>query len=342
MPATSILLFLGITVGTAIAMSSHHWFMAWVGLELNALAMLPVISKTKHPRAIEASTKYFLTQAIASSLMLASSITNAWMTGNWAITETTNKYTMAGVTIALAMKSGTAPLHFWLPEVMQGSTLHVALLMVTWQKLAPMALLYLISNYIPPALALTLGMLSATFGGWGGMNQTQLRKMMAYSSISNMGWTLMVAPSDPNTSAIGIAAYIMIMIPTFLLMIELSTKTLQNISESWTTSPVTTTTLLLLLLSTAGLPPLTGFLPKLLILNELLTQGLTSIAGLITMTSLLNLTFYLRAVYLTTLLNPPISTTSMMKWRHNLDMSMWTLPVPPSVMTMTTLPSAIP
>nr|AAT74869.1 NADH dehydrogenase subunit 2 [Ptyctolaemus collicristatus] len=338
----TIMLFLGITAGTMIATSSHHWLVAWAGLELNTLAVLPMISKTKHPRAIEASTKYFLSQAIASCLLLTSSIINAWQTGSWDITQMANKHTTTMMTIALAMKSGLAPFHFWFPEVMQGSTLDIALLMSTWQKLAPMILFYSTSNHIQPTTALILGILSSTLGGWGGMNQTQLRKMMAYSSISNMGWALMVFTSEPNTSTINVVIYITIMIPTFLLMTTLTTKTLQNLSESWTTSPSAATALLLLLLSTAGLPPLTGFLPKLLILKELMTQNFTPVAVIISMTSLLNLTFYLRTAYLTTLLNPPTSTTSMMKWRHTLNSTKWTLTAPTSVMSTTALPSAIP
>nr|AAG00670.1 NADH dehydrogenase subunit 2 [Japalura tricarinata] len=339
---TTAVLFLGVTTGTAIAMSSHHWLTAWVGLELNTLALLPVISKTKHPRSIEASTKYFLTQAIASCLMLSSSIASAWQTGSWDITQMTNKYSSTVMAIALTMKMGSVPLHFWLPEVMQGSTLYTTLVISTWQKLAPFALLYFMSNHMQPVIILTLGILSTTFGGWGGMNQTQLRKMMAYSSITNVGWTLMTLTSEPNTSAINIMTYILLMIPTFLLMILTTTKTLQNMSTTWTTSPTATTTLTILLLSTAGLPPLTGFLPKLLILNELVTQKLTPIAVISTMTTLLNLTFYLRTAYMTTLLNSPASATSTMKWRQNPNKIKPTMLAPTAIASTTALPMVIP
>nr|QKQ14991.1 NADH dehydrogenase subunit 2 [Draco maculatus] len=343
MPTPAVLMLLmSIMLGTMITVSSHHWLTAWLGLEMNTLAILPIISKTKHPRAIEAATKYFLTQAMASCLLLSSSMMNAWQTGSWDILQMTDKLTTTTTLLALTTKAGAIPLHFWLPEVMQGCTLHTAMLISTWQKIAPMALLYLLSNHTQPIVTMTLGMLSTTFGGWGGMNQTQLRKMMAYSSITNLGWALMVISLEPNTFAINILVYILMMVPTFHIMTMATTKTLQSLSTSWTTSPAGTTTLMILLLSIAGLPPLTGFLPKLLILNELITQSLTPIATLTAMTSLLNLVFYLRTTYMTALLNTPGSATSSMKWRHPATKTQTTALAPTAIFSTPALPTIIP
>nr|AAL60080.1 NADH dehydrogenase subunit 2 [Draco quinquefasciatus] len=340
MPTPAILMLsLSIAMGTIITMSSHHWLTAWAGLELNTLAILPIISKTKHPRAIEAATKYFLTQAVASCLLLASSMVNAWQTGTWDILQMTDKLASTMMTVALAMKAGAVPLHFWLPEVMQGSTLYTTMLISTWQKIAPMTLLYSMSNHMQPIITITLGMLSTTFGGWGGINQTQLRKMMAYSSITNIGWALIVIPFEPNMFTISILIYILMMVPTFPLLAMTTTKTLQNLSTSWTTSPTGTTMLMILLLSIAGLPPLTGFLPKLLILNELVMQNLTPIATLTAMTSLLNLVFYLRTAYMTTLLTSPGSATSSMKWRYPITKTKATLLTPAAISTTPALPT---
>nr|AAL60103.1 NADH dehydrogenase subunit 2 [Draco cristatellus] len=343
MPTPAIfMLLMSITMGTIITISSHHWLTAWAGLEMNTLAILPIISKTKHPRATEAATKYFLTQAVASCLLLSSSMMNAWQTGNWSILQMTDPLASTTMLLALTMKAGAIPLHFWLPEVMQGCTLYTAMLISTWQKIAPMALLYMISSHVQPLVALTLGTLSTMFGGWGGINQTQLRKMMAYSSITNLGWALMVIPSDPNTFAINILLYILMMMPAFPILAATATKTMQNLSTSWTTSPTGTTTLMILLLSIAGLPPLTGFLPKLLIINELVMQGLTPIATVTAMTSLLNLVFYLRATYMTTLLNSPGSATSTMKWRHPIIKTKTTSLAPTAIFSTPALPTIIP
>nr|AAG00736.1 NADH dehydrogenase subunit 2 [Diploderma flaviceps] len=334
----TVAIFMGLTISSTLVMMSNNWLLAWLNLEMNTLAALPVISKTKHPRAIEASTKYFLTQTTASCLLLLSCTTNAWYTGTWNITQMDDMYTSTTMLVALTMKAGTVPTHFWLPEVMQGSTLTTTILMSTWQKIAPMALIFSMSNHASPNITLILGLLSTTFGGWGGMNQTQLRKMMAYSSIANMGWTVMILTSQPKASMISILTYIITITPAILMMELMSTKTLQNMTTSWSTSPTTSTILALLLLSTAGLPPLTGFIPKLLILNELVTQNLTPAAVVATATSLLSLIFYLRTAYLTTLLNSPGSATSTMKWRQKIETKA-TILTPTALTTMTVLPA---
>nr|BAD99387.1 NADH dehydrogenase subunit 2 [Uromastyx ocellata] len=314
-PFTTLTFYTSLATSTTIVMSSHHWLAVWAGLELNTLAIIPIISNPKHPRATEAATKYFLTQAIASALLLFSSTMNAWQTGQWDTTQLKNKYACTTMTIALSMKLGAAPFHFWLPEVLQGSTMQTALLILTWQKIAPITLLYTTSPNLPPQMMLTIGILSTTVGGLGGLNQTQLRKILAYSSISNLGWTISAMALAPNIAILNITIYILLSTPTLMLLATTSTKTLKDTTSMWTTKPMSSTLLALLLLSTGGLPPFTGFLPKLLIMNELLTQNLTPLGMLMSMTSLINLMYYLRIVYLTSMTTPPTTTTTTMKWR---------------------------
>nr|AAL67609.1 NADH dehydrogenase subunit 2 [Ceratophora erdeleni] len=333
-----ILVFTGIITSTTLVASSNNWLLAWISLELNTLTILPIISKTKHPRAVEATTKYFLTQATASCLLLFSSTINAWQTGSWNITQLSNEFQSTTMLIALTMKLGAAPLHFWLPEVMQGTPLKTALLISTWQKIAPITLMFSTSNHLPPNITLTMALLSTLFGGWAGMNQTQLRKTMAYSSVANMGWTLLTLTSEPKMSLINIFTYMIITAPAFFLMALTSAKTLQDMATSWTSSPTTATSLAILLLSMAGLPPLTGFLPKLLILNQLVTQNLTPMALMAAISSLLTLVFYLRIMYLTTLLNPPCSSTSTTKWRLDINGTKMISLMPPATSMLTALP----
>nr|ATV96472.1 NADH dehydrogenase subunit 2 [Phrynocephalus vlangalii nanschanica] len=314
-PTSITITTLSIIMGTIMAMSSSNWLMAWIGLELNMLAILPIISKPKTTRASEATIKYFLTQAIASAMMLLASTTNAWQTGSWDILELKNKLSTTIMALSLMMKMGAAPIHFWLPEVLQGTTLQTALLITTWQKLAPISLMYMISNNIQPTLLMSAGILSMIVGGLGGINQTQLRKTMAYSSINNLGWTIMIMALSPNLAVMNISIYMIMTTPIFLMMTSTSTKTLQNLTTTWTTSTATTLSIALLMLSTSGLPPFTGFMPKMLALNELITQKLTTLATLAIMTSLISLLFYLRITYLIMVLTSPMTTPSSTKWR---------------------------
>nr|YP_003667999.1 NADH dehydrogenase subunit 2 [Uromastyx benti]BAD99396.1 NADH dehydrogenase subunit 2 [Uromastyx benti]BAD99397.1 NADH dehydrogenase subunit 2 [Uromastyx benti]BAD99398.1 NADH dehydrogenase subunit 2 [Uromastyx benti]BAJ08048.1 NADH dehydrogenase subunit 2 [Uromastyx benti] len=316
MPLYSTLAFYtGLVTSTTIVMSSHHWLAIWAGLELNTLSIIPMISSPKHPRATEAATKYFLTQSIASALLLFSGTMNAWQTGQWDSTQLNNKYACTTMTIALSMKLGAAPFHFWLPEVLQGSTMKTSLLILTWQKIAPITLLYTTAPHLPPQMMLAIGALSVLVGGLGGLNQTQLRKILAYSSISNLGWTMSAITLAPNIAILNIIIYILLSTPTLLLLTSTSTKTLKDTTIMWTTKPTASALLALLLLSTGGLPPFTGFLPKLLIMNELSTQNLTPLGTLMAMASLINLMYYLRIVYLTSMTTPPTTVTATMKWR---------------------------
>nr|AAL78778.1 NADH dehydrogenase subunit 2 [Rankinia diemensis] len=314
-PMALFMITLGITLGTLTVTSANHWLTAWLGLELNMISILPVITKQKHPRATEAATKYFLTQATASALILFASTLNAWQTGSWDITQLNNKLSCILMISALTMKIGAAPAHFWLPEVMQGSTLTTTLLITTWQKIAPITLLYMISNHTQPNITLFIGLLSILVGGWGGFNQTQLRKMMAYSSIAHLGWTMTVISLTPNIALTNIIIYMTISTPFFLLLTTTSSKTLQALSTTWTHTPTTTIILMLLLLSMAGLPPLTGFTPKLLILDNLVMHKLTLTAATMALLSLLSLTFYLRTTYLLASTASPTTTQSATLWR---------------------------
>nr|QNQ64836.1 NADH dehydrogenase subunit 2 [Plestiodon liui] len=304
-----------LALGTIITMASYHWLLAWIGLELNTLAIVPIIAKQHHPRATEATTKYFLTQAAASATVLFSSTINAWSTGAWDITQLTNQPACVLLTMALSMKLGLAPLHFWLPEVLQGTPLKTALIIVTWQKLAPLALLYLTQNSLSTTILLTMGLLSTLTGGWGGLNQTQMRKIMAFSSIAHLGWMTVILTLSPNIMLLNLALYILMTASTFLLLMFSSAKTIQDLTTTWMISPTMSAFMLMLLMSLGGLPPLTGFMPKWLILQELTTHSFCATATMMALSALLSLFFYLRLSYISTLTLAQSSTQASHKWR---------------------------
>nr|AER13567.1 NADH dehydrogenase subunit 2 [Anolis gemmosus] len=314
-PMTSAILISSLATGTIITMTSYHWLLAWVGLEINTLAIIPMISTQHHPRSTEAATKYFLTQAAASAMILFSSTTNAWYTGTWDITQMSTTPSHILLTTALAMKLGLAPLHFWLPEVLQGSTMTTALVITTWQKLAPMSMIFMTVNNLSPMMLITIGLLSSMVGGWGGLNQTQTRKIMAYSSIAHLGWMSTVTSIMTNILVVNLLIYLTMTTAMFYSLVLSKSKTIQNMSTSWTTSPMLTTIMMLTLLSLGGLPPLTGFTPKWLVLEELTMQNLILLATMMAMSSLLSLFFYLRLTYTTTLTLSPNTTQTKHKWR---------------------------
>nr|AAP84467.1 NADH dehydrogenase subunit 2 [Sceloporus lundelli] len=332
-PTTTTIIVSSLATGTIITASSHHWFMAWIGLEMNTLAIIPMISKQHHPRATEAATKYFLTQAAASAMILFSSTMNAWFTGTWDILNSTNQAANMLLIMAIAMKLGLAPIHFWLPEVLQGSTLKTAMVVVTWQKLAPMALIYQTFNNMSTTAMLTMGMISAALGGWAGLNQTQTRKIMAYSSIAHLGWMAVIMTILPNILLLTLLIYLLMTTSMFYTLTLLNSKNIKDLATSWTVSPSIATITMLILLSLGGLPPLTGFMPKWLILEELTSQNLTVTAMVMAMSALLSLFFYLRLTYSSTITLSPNTISTGFKWRFKQTSN--TLPL------SLTLPTAI-
>nr|ADW94698.1 NADH dehydrogenase subunit 2 [Zentrygon goldmani] len=313
-PHAKLISTLSLLLGTTITISSNHWMMAWAGLEINTLAIIPLISKSHHPRAIEATIKYFLVQATASTLLLFSSMSNAWATGQWDITQLTHPTSCLLLTIAIAMKLGLAPFHFWFPEVLQGSPMTTALLLSTVMKLPPTTILFLTSHSLNPTLLTTLAIISTALGGWMGLNQTQIRKILAFSSISHMGWMTIVIIYNPNLTLMTFYLYILMTTTVFLTFNTTKTLKLTTVMTSWTKAPMLNATLMLTLLSLAGLPPLTGFLPKWLIIQELTKQGMTMAATIMAILSLLGLFFYLRLAYHSTITLPPNTVTHMKQW----------------------------
>nr|AAR28217.1 NADH dehydrogenase subunit 2 [Cistothorus platensis]AAR28218.1 NADH dehydrogenase subunit 2 [Cistothorus platensis]AJO26442.1 NADH dehydrogenase subunit 2 [Cistothorus platensis]AJO26448.1 NADH dehydrogenase subunit 2 [Cistothorus platensis]AJO26466.1 NADH dehydrogenase subunit 2 [Cistothorus platensis] len=329
-PQAKLVFTISLLLGTTITISSNHWVLAWTGLEINTLAILPLISKSHHPRAIEAATKYFLVQAAASTLVLFSSMTNAWYTGQWDITQLTNPTSSAILTAALAMKLGLAPFHFWFPEVLQGSPLLTGLLLSTIMKFPPITLLFMTSPSLNPTLLVTMALLSTALGGWMGLNQTQTRKILAYSSISHLGWMAIITSYSPKLALLNFYMYALMTTAVFLSLNSTKTLKLSSLMTSWTKAPALNAMLMLTLLSLAGLPPLTGFLPKWLIIQELTKQEMAPAATIISLLSLLGLFFYLRLAYCATITLPPHTTNHMKQWHTNK-------PINPLVAILTTM-----
>nr|AGO58526.1 NADH dehydrogenase subunit 2 [Dicrurus forficatus forficatus] len=321
-PQAKMIFTASLLLGTTITITSNHWIMAWTGLEINTLAILPLISKSHHPRAIEAATKYFLVQAAASTLVLFSSMTNAWHTGQWDITQLTHPTSCMILTTAISIKLGLVPFHFWFPEVLQGTSLTTGLLLSTVLKLPPITLLFMTSQALNPTLLTILAILSAAIGGWMGLNQTQIRKILAYSSISHLGWMTIILVYNPKLMLLNFYLYALMTSTVFLTLNSMKVLKLSTLMTSWTKMPSLSAISLLTLMSLAGLPPLTGFLPKWLIIQELTMQEMAPAAMIISLLSLLGLFFYLRLAYCATITLPPHTTNHMKQWHTNKPVSM--------------------
>nr|WDD39346.1 NADH dehydrogenase subunit 2 [Oreolalax omeimontis] len=314
-PLTWSCFLTALTLGTFMTMSSYHWLLAWMGLEINTLAVIPLLAHNYHPRAVEAATKYFLLQAAAAALILFSSINNAWLSGEWDITSLTDPFSISLMTIALSIKLGLAPFHFWLPEVLQGSTLICGMILTTWQKLAPLSLMYSIAPNLNSPILISMAILSIILGGWGGINQTHTRKILAFSSIAHLGWMAAIISIYPPLAFFNLAIYVLMTTSMFLTFLILSSTSISSLSFSWAKTPIIMPLASLTLLSLGGLPPLSGFFPKLMILVELIQQNSLIAASVMIMSALLSLFFYVRLLYFLTLTTYPNTLSSSSWWR---------------------------
>nr|ALA99392.1 NADH dehydrogenase subunit 2 [Anourosorex squamipes] len=316
-PMILSVILLTIMTGTLIVTMSSHWFMIWIGFEMNMLAFIPLLIKNYNPRSMEASTKYFMTQATASMILLLAIIMNLIHEGQWTISNISNPTASILMTMALVMKLGLSPFHFWVPEVTQGVSLTSGMILLTWQKIAPLSVFYQIYPSINLDLILSMSLLSILIGGWGGLNQTQLRKIMAYSSIAHMGWMTAIMTYEPTIMLLNLFIYITMTISTFMLFIFTSTTTTLSLSHAWNKMPLITFLIMMVMLSLGGLPPLTGFLPKWMIIQELAKNNSIILPTTMAILSLLNLFFYMRLTYSTTLTMFPTTNNTKMKWQYD-------------------------
>nr|ANE13941.1 NADH dehydrogenase subunit 2 [Canis lupus familiaris] len=334
-PPILIIIMATIMTGTMIVMLSSHWLLIWIGFEMNMLAIIPILMKKYNPRAMEASTKYFLTQATASMLLMMGVTINLLYSGQWVISKISNPIASIMMTTALTMKLGLPPFHFWVPEVTQGITLMSGMILLTWQKIAPMSILYQISPSINTNLLMLMALTSVLVGGWGGLNQTQLRKIMAYSSIAHMDWMAAIITYNPTMMVLNLTLYILMTLSTFMLFMLNSSTTTLSLSHMWNKFPLITSMILILMLSLGGLPPLSGFIPKWMIIQELTKNNMIIIPTLMAITALLNLYFYLRLTYSTALTMFPSTNNMKMKWQFEYTKKATLLP--PLIITSTML-----
>nr|AKO90236.1 NADH dehydrogenase subunit 2 [Scuticaria tigrina] len=342
-PWVVFFLIASLGLGTTITFASSHWMLAWMGLEINTLAIIPLMAQHHHPRAVEATTKYFLTQATAAALMLFATTSNAWMLGEWQIQQLSHPLATTITMVALGLKVGLAPMHFWLPEVLQGLDLNTGLVLSTWQKLAPMILIYQLAPNADQTTLILIGLTSTLVGGWGGLNQTQLRKILAYSSIAHMGWMIIVLKYAPNLMLLNLMVYITMTTTAFLTLKVISATKINTLATASTKAPLMMSVAMLTMLSLGGLPPLTGFMPKWMILQELTKQTLPLTATIMALAALLSLFFYLRLCYSMALTTSPNVNNNKAPWRTDTNATLTLLPTTAilSLMMLPATPAAI-
>nr|YP_010393890.1 NADH dehydrogenase subunit 2 [Coscinasterias acutispina]UPY85812.1 NADH dehydrogenase subunit 2 [Coscinasterias acutispina] len=313
----SIVLILMFNVGISVVIvaSSHSWFSVWVGLELNTLSILPVLCSQFTPRGVESTVKYFLVQAFSAAMILNVAMIQLWLSSSWSIDCPLNYFSSIVLTMALSLKLGLFPCHYWFPDVVQGLSFLQGLLLSTWQKVAPLVILISVSGMISFNMLVILGCLSVLVGGWGGLNQSQVRKIMAFSSISHLGWISSVVAYSWYMSCAMFIIYSILSSTIFLINSEVSLYNLSSLGRLMYCNSAVGFILILVILSLGGLPPLTGFLNKFVALECLLSNSLFIPCVFLIIGSLLSLFFYLRIGFNSILCLFPQHSMMLFSWR---------------------------
>nr|YP_010414775.1 NADH dehydrogenase subunit 2 [Mythimna unipuncta]YP_010627122.1 NADH dehydrogenase subunit 2 [Targalla apicifascia]URT60129.1 NADH dehydrogenase subunit 2 [Mythimna unipuncta]WBK26813.1 NADH dehydrogenase subunit 2 [Targalla apicifascia] len=274
---------------TLISISSNSWFGCWIGLEINLLSFIPLISNSNNLLSTEASLKYFLTQSIASINFLFTILIKMIFMKNFEM----NNFISIMMNSSMLMKMGSTPFHFWFPNIIEGLSWFNSFILMTWQKITPLIIL---SYYLNKNFIIIIILMNIIIGAIGGLNQTSLRKLMAFSSINNLGWMISSIMISETLWFFYIFMYsFMISIMCFLFyilnMYFINQLFINNMNFFIKIN------LLINFLSLGGLPPFIGFFPKWIIINFLINNNMYLMIFIFIMMSLIMLFFYIRISY---------------------------------------------
>ena len=277
-------------ISTIFTIIRPNWLIAWIILEINILRFIPLIIITKSNQETEASIKYFLSQALGSIIILLGiSMLNQPILQNiptWIIIT------------AIFIKLGMAPCHFWYPSVIASLSWINCLTLSTWQKLAPLTLLIMTTTKNQSTLILVItARIKSLIGGIIGINQTHLRPLLAYSSIGHIGWiTSILAINKISFCIIYFIIYSVIVMPIFILINIINSKTIKTIYNIFKINSIAGILIAICLLSLAGIPPLSGFIPKLLVVFKLIETNYIILLFLL-IGAYINLYYYLNITF---------------------------------------------
>nr|ADU55187.1 NADH dehydrogenase subunit 2 [Dosidicus gigas] len=284
---SNFLFILIMIMGTLFSLSSSHWLTMWMGLEINLMGFLPLMNIKGKTLEAEASMKYFIIQSMSSSILIISSVLMYNNTLSWYSMFTHSTFSLM-IILSLVLKLGGAPLHFWMPSIAKQMSWSILFMMLTWQKLAPLLMLSLVNSNL--MVVMLISMASTIVGSVMALNQTNIQLIMTYSSISHLGWMLSMITINSSLTMMYFFNYIMISMP---LMNMLSMTLGNHLFMLTQQTKMNNMIPISLILSLGGLPPLLGFMSKLIILISLIEMKLMMLAMFMFVGTLISLYFYL-------------------------------------------------
>ncbi len=320
-------------LGQMVMISGNNMLIIYLGLELMSLSLYALVAMRRdHAVSTEAAMKYFILGALASGFLLYGISMLYGATGSLDLTEvakvaasgTVNKtilvFGIVFMVAGLAFKLGAVPFHMWVPDVYQGAPTAVTLLLGGAPKLASFAICVrlLVEGLLPMAIdwqqmLMVLAVLSLAIGNLTAIAQTNLKRMLAYSTIAQMGFVLLgllagVVGTDSSNAASAYSAamyysitYVLTTLGSFGLVMMLAragfeAEELADFKGLGKRSPWFAVVMTVLMFSLAGVPPMMGFMAKWAVLQAVVTSGQVWLAIVAVLFSLIGAFYYLRVV----------------------------------------------
>ena len=335
------ILILSSVLGMMVMISSNDLIVFYMGLELQSLALYVLATFNRDQlKSSEAGLKYFVLSALSSGLLLYGCsliygftgstnfniIANQLNSNEYAIT-----FGIVFILVGLAFKISAVPFHMWAPDVYEGSPTSVTLFFTMVPKIAALTV-FIRFLYVPflnlidqwQMILIFLSIASMIFGAIAAIGQTNLKRLIAYSSIGHVGYTLAGLATGSNdgiqNSVIYITIYILMNLGLFscLLMMKRNNKYFEDIEDLSGLSknhPLLSLSLLLILFSLAGIPPLAGFFAKFYIFKSVLEQSMYFLAIVGLLSTVVAAFYYLRII--------KIMYFDKEKEKYDTDHSLW-------------------
>lgn len=326
-------------LGMMIIVSAYNFLTLFLGLELFSLPVYAMLALRRNsPTCTEAAIKYFIISAIASGMLLYGFSMIYGATKTLDINVISHFINIASaqqqlififglvfVVVGIGFKLGAVPFHMWVPDVYAGAPTSVVLFIGTAPKIAALGLIFrLLAEAMPglhlqwQELLIVLSILSMALGNLAAIAQTNIKRMLGYSSIAHMGYMLLGILTGTTlgyaAAVFYIIAYVIMALGALGLIVMMSqagfeAEKIEDFRGLSQRNPWLAFMMLLLMFSFAGVPPIIGFMAKLAVLQALVNAHLVWLAALALLFAIIGAYYYIRVIKVMYFESPQVTTT---------------------------------